>query len=66
MVPIIDSDNAWIQLVSLQQELGHISVDDATVVLDGLQDKYWELGSSQQVCSTCSSRCIKTSNKAQI
>ena len=48
MVPIIDSDNAWIQLVSLQQELGHISVDDATVVLDGLQDKYWELGSSQQ------------------
>ena len=48
MVPIIDSDNAWIQLVSLQQELGHISVEDATVVLDGLQDKRWELGSSQQ------------------
>ena len=30
------------------KELGHISVGDATVVLDGLQDKYWELGSSQQ------------------
>ena len=48
MVPIIDSDNAWIQLVSLQQEVGHISVEDATVILDGLQDKYWELGGSQQ------------------
>jgi tetratricopeptide (TPR) repeat protein len=48
MVPMIDSNNAWIQLVSLQQELGHISVEDATVVLDGLQDKHWELGSSQQ------------------
>ena len=48
MVPIIDSENAWIQLVSLQQELGHISVNDATVVLDSLQDKHWELGAAQQ------------------
>ena len=30
------------------KELGHISVDEATVVLDSLQDKHWELGGAQQ------------------
>jgi tetratricopeptide (TPR) repeat protein len=48
MVPMIESQNAWIQLVSLQQELGHISVDDATVILNELQDNQWQLGSAQQ------------------
>mgnify|MGYP000268265912 CR=1 FL=1 len=48
MVPDTTSDNGWIQLVSLYQELGHMSVDDATEILSVLEERQWELGRNQQ------------------
>ena len=48
MVPDIESQNAWIQLTSLQQELGHMSAKEALAVLDQIQVKQWELGSDQR------------------
>ena len=48
MVPLLDSENTWVQLVSLRQELGHIDVETASQALESIQTKQWTLGSSQQ------------------
>ncbi len=48
MVGNIESKNAWIQLTSLKQELGHIDIEVADAMLNELQIKRWTLGSAQQ------------------
>ncbi len=48
MVPDVESENSWIQLVSLQQELGHMSSQEARTVLDELEAHQWDLGNEQR------------------
>ncbi len=48
MVPDVNSENPWIQLVSLQQEVGHMSSQQARTVLDELEVHQWDLGNEQR------------------